>query len=157
VGEIRSVVCGSPSYFAAHGTPKTSDDLADHMCVTLMALAWGATWVFNPWGGVPSKSVLPRRRLMINTAEAAINAAIAGVGVTNILSYQVARPVSEGKLKVVLRDYEPEPIPVHLVHAGQALMPLKMRRFMEFAASRLRKSLVAGLAKLGTPAHGKKK
>jgi DNA-binding transcriptional LysR family regulator len=59
--------------------------------------------------------------------------------------------MSEGKPKVVLRDYEPEPIPLHLVHAGQALLPLKMRRFMEFAASRLRKSLVTDLAKLGTP------
>jgi DNA-binding transcriptional LysR family regulator len=151
VGEIRRVVCGSPEYFAAHGTPKTPEDLVDHMCVTFTALASGMTWVFNPRGR-PSKGVRPLCRLKINTAESAIDAAVAGVGVTNVLSYQVARPVAEGKLKVVLQDYEPEPIPVHLVHAGQALVPLKMRRFMEFAGSRLRRSLAADLAKLDASA-----
>jgi DNA-binding transcriptional LysR family regulator len=47
VGEIRRVVCGSPDYFAAHGVPKTPDDLANHMCVTFTALASGMTWIFN--------------------------------------------------------------------------------------------------------------
>jgi len=126
VGEIRRVVCGSPAYFAAHGIPKTPDELTDHMCVTFTGLAAGMTWVFSPRGAGPAKGVRPLCRLKINTAEAAIDAAIAGVGVTNVLSYQVARPVSEGKLNVVLQDYEPEPIPVHLVHVGQTLVPLKL-------------------------------
>ena len=81
------MVCGSPDYFAAHGVPKTPDDLADHMCVTFTALASGMTWI----------CVRPYCRLKINTAEAAIDAAIAGVGVTNVLSYQVARAVAAGK------------------------------------------------------------
>ena len=150
VGEIRRVVCGSPDYSAAHGVPKTPDDLADHMCVTFTALASGMTWIFNP-RGKPTKGVRPYCRLKINTAEAAIDAAIASVGVTNVLSYQVARAVAAGKLRLVLQDYEPDPIPVHLVHAGQTILPLKLRRFTEFAASRLRKSLAADLAKLSAP------
>jgi DNA-binding transcriptional LysR family regulator len=150
VGEIRRVVCASPDYLAAHGTPRAPDDLPDHMCVTFTGLASGATWVFNPREGA-SKGVRPLCRLKINTAESAIDAAIAGVGLTNVLSYQVARCVSEGKLKVVLRDYEPDPVPVHLVHASHALAPLKMRRFMEFAAPRLRRSLAADLTKLDEP------
>jgi DNA-binding transcriptional LysR family regulator len=148
VGEIRRVVCGSPAYFAAHGTPKTPDDLRDHMCVTFTALAAGLTWMFKPSGGGATKGVRPLCRLKINTAESAIDSAMAGVGITNVLSYQVARPVAEGKLRVVLQDYEPDPMPVHLVHAGQALLPLKMRKFIEFAAPRLRSSLATALAKL---------
>jgi DNA-binding transcriptional LysR family regulator len=157
VGEIRRVVCGSPAYFAAHGTPKTPDDLKEHMCVTFTALASGMTWIFNPRGSKTSKGVRPYCRLKINTAESAIDAAIAGVGVTNVLSYQIAQPVAEGKLKVILQDYEPDPIPVHLVHAGHAILPLKLRRFTEFAASRLRKSLAADPAKLAPPRVEKKK
>jgi DNA-binding transcriptional LysR family regulator len=157
VGEIRRVVCGSPAYFAAHGTPKTPDDLKEHMCVTFTALASGMTWIFNPRGSKTSKGVRPYCRLNINTAESAIDAAIAGVGVTNVLSYQIAQPVAEGKLKVILQDYEPDPIPVHLVHAGHAILPLKLRRFTEFAASRLRKSLAADPAKLAPPRVEKKK
>jgi DNA-binding transcriptional LysR family regulator len=157
VGEIRRVVCGSPAYFAAHGTPKTPDDLKEHMCVTFTALASGMTWIFNPRGSKTSKGVRPYCRLKINTAESAIDAAIAGLGVTNVLSYQIAQPVAEGKLKVILQDYEPDPIPVHLVHAGHAILPLKLRRFTEFAASRLRKSLAADPAKLAPPRIEKKK
>jgi DNA-binding transcriptional LysR family regulator len=157
VGEIRRVVCGSPAYFAAHGTPKTPGDLKEHMCVTFTALASGMTWIFNPRGSKTSKGVRPYCRLKINTAESAIDAAIAGLGVTNVLSYQIAQPVAEGKLKVILQDYEPDPIPVHLVHAGHAILPLKLRRFTEFAASRLRKSLAADPAKLAPPRIEKKK
>jgi DNA-binding transcriptional LysR family regulator len=149
VGEIRRVVCGSPAYFAAHGTPRTPDDLTEHMCVTFTAIASGTTWVFNPKGGKKTKGVRPLCRLRINTAEAAIDAAVAGVGVTNVLSYQVAKAVAEGKLRLILRDYEPDPIPVHLVHGGQTLVPLKTRRFIEFATPRLRKSLTSELVKLG--------
>ncbi|MBZ9856357.1 LysR family transcriptional regulator [Mesorhizobium sp. CA13] len=150
VGEIRRVVCGSPDYFAAHGVPKMPEDLAYHMCVTFTALASGMTWIFNPRGKA-TKGVRPFCRLKINTAEAAIDAAIAGVGVTNVLSYQVARVVAAGQLRLILEDYEPDPIPVHLVHPGQANLPLKLRCFTEFAASRLRKSLAADLAKLSAP------
>jgi DNA-binding transcriptional LysR family regulator len=148
VGEIRRVVCGSPGYFAAHGTPKTPDDLGEHMCVTFTAIASGMTWVFGPGDGQATKGVRPLCRLKINTAEAAIDAAVAGVGVTNVLSYQVTQPIAEGKLRVVLQDYEPDPIPVHLVHTGQTLVPLKTRRFIEYAVPRLRKSLASELHKL---------
>ncbi len=148
LGTIRRVVCGSPAYFAAHGTPKAPDDLAAHRCVTFSAMAAGTSWVFKSRGR-QAKFMTPRCRLHINTAESAIDAAVAGVGVTNVLSYQVARAVSEKKLKIVLQDFEPPPIPVHLVHAHQGLLPLKMRRFLEFAAPRIRKTMLATQKKLG--------
>jgi DNA-binding transcriptional LysR family regulator len=66
---------------------------------------------------------------------------MAGVGITHVLSYQVARPVAEGKLVPVLTDFEADQIPVHLIHAGQGLLPLKMRSFLEFAVPRLRRAL----------------
>jgi DNA-binding transcriptional LysR family regulator len=157
IGEIRRVVCGSPAYFAAHGTPSTLDDLAHHECVTFTGFMSGTSWVFNTPLGL-RKNVRPLCRLKISTAESAIDAAIAGVGVTNVLSYQAARPLAEGKLKVVLQDHELEPVPVHLVHAGHALIPLKVRSFMEFAAPLLRRSLAADLVKLGAaPAASREK
>jgi DNA-binding transcriptional LysR family regulator len=87
--------------------------------------------------------------LHTNTADSAIDAAIAGVGVTNVLSYQAARGVSEKKLKIVLRDFEPPPIPIHMIHAHHGLLPLKMRCFLEFAAPRIRKSVQASQKQAG--------
>ncbi|MDI7047010.1 LysR substrate-binding domain-containing protein, partial [Escherichia coli] len=80
-------------------------------------------------------------RLSVNNAEAAIDAAVAGVGLTHVLSYQAARAVEEGKLQLVLREFEPEPIPVSLMHAGQGPLPLKTRSFIDFATPRLRAAL----------------
>ena len=142
VGSVRRVLCGSPRYFKQHGTPKTPADLADHRCITLDVLAAGSAWSFAARGRKKSEQSVPVRYLLaVNTAEAAIDAAIAGVGLTQVLSYQVARAVSDGKLRVVLADFERTPSPVSLLHAGQQPLPLKVRSFLEFAAPRLRKSL----------------
>ena len=82
-----------------------------------------------------------RSRLAVNSAEAAVDAAIAGVGVTRVLSYQSAQAVREKRLETALAQFEPAPIPVNLIHAGQSLQPLKMRVFLDFVVPRLRERI----------------
>ena len=79
----------------------------------------------------------------VNTAEAAIDAAICGLGITRCLSYQVAAALRSGALATVLDAFERRLSPVSLVHAGGRLLPLKLRAFLDFAAPRLRESLAA--------------
>jgi DNA-binding transcriptional LysR family regulator len=79
--------------------------------------------------------------MCLTTAEAAIDAAIAGIGVARLLSYQVARALGEESLTLVLEDCEPPPRPVNLLHAGGKKVPLKLRAFLDFAAPRLRARL----------------
>jgi DNA-binding transcriptional LysR family regulator len=144
IGAIRRVVCGSPAYFAARGTPQEPRDLEAQDCIAFEALLAPGAWTF-PVG----KSFVPVRihsRLVVNTAEAAIDAAIAGVGITRVLSYQVHAALEERRLGLVLEDFEPDPWPVHLVYGGGRLVPLKLRAFLDFAAPRLR----ARLAGVGT-------
>jgi DNA-binding transcriptional LysR family regulator len=143
VGFVRRVVCGSPGYFADHGIPEKPADLAHHICVGFSAPASNAAWIFSNPAERGMQSVTVPSRLSIDTAEAVIDAAIAGAGLTNVLSYQVAEAVAQKKLRIVLADFEPEPVPVHLVHAAQGMLPLKMRSFLDFAAPRLRRSLEA--------------
>lgn len=139
VGAIRRVVCASPDYFAAHGVPAHPRNLAAHVCITSDGLTSARSWAFLL--GKEAVSLPVRSRLVLNTAEAAIDAAMLGVGLTRVLSYQVASAVREGKLQVVLEAFEPPPWPVSLVHAGQAPLPLKLRAFLDFAAPRLRARL----------------
>ncbi|MDX8537984.1 LysR family transcriptional regulator [Mesorhizobium abyssinicae] len=143
VGAIRRVVCASPPYLAAHGTPQTPGDLAVHSCVTFDNLSAPATWVFA--GGKSEITVPVHSRLRVNTAEAAIDAATAGVGLTKVLSYQVAAAMRSGALQAVLREFEPPPWPVSLVHAGQGLLPVKLRAFLDFAAPRLKERLTQAM------------
>jgi DNA-binding transcriptional LysR family regulator len=139
IGSIRRVVCASPAYLAEHGTPETPKDLAAHSCITFEGLTAPAAWTFAT--GKTELSVPIRSRLRVNTAEAAIDAAIAGVGMTRVLSYQITAAVRSGTLRAVLEPFEPQPWPVSLVHAGQGLLPLKLRAFLDFAAPRLKKRL----------------
>lgn len=141
VGEVRKVVCASPGYFAARGTPAKPADLAAHDCITFHPLTSANSWVFAV--GKQEEAVTVRSRLVINTAEAAIDAAIAGAGIARVLSYQVARALQEGKLVLALQAYEAPSWPVSLVHAGQGPLPLKVRAFLDFAAPRLRAMLLA--------------
>ena len=141
VGAVRRVVCGSPAYFAAHGVPQTPEDLVRHLCVTFSRIHTGISWLFA-WRGGARRVISPSCRLYVNSGEAAVAAAIAGVGVTNVLSYQAAQAVKEGKLELILTDYQPAPIPVHLLHSKKGRLPYKMRHFLDFAAPRIRRSLL---------------
>lgn len=140
VGAVRRVVCASPAYLSRHGTPMQPADLGQHQCVTFTGLMTAERWVFQTDGA--EKSVQVRSRLAVNTAEAAIDAAIAGLGLTRVLSYQIAAAQSSGQLQTVLQPFEPAAVPVSLLFDGQSALPLKLRAFLDFAADRLRQRLL---------------
>ena len=142
VGLIRRVLCGSPAYFAAHGMPRHPKELATRDCISFSGLMSADSWTFET--GKTGMAVAIRSRLVVNTAEAAIDAAIAGIGVTRVLSYQVAHAVRAGTLAVALQEFEAAPSPVSLVHAGQPLLPQKLRAFLDFAAPLLKAGLSRG-------------
>jgi len=141
LGAIRRVACASPAYLASRGTPQTPDDLAAHDCVLFEGLGAMGAWTFG--AGDAARAAPVRPRFSVNTAEAAIDAAIAGTGITRVLSYQAAAAVRAGALTLVLRDFEPAPVPVTLLYAAQAMLPQKLRAFVDFAAPRLKAALGA--------------
>jgi len=145
IGEIHWLVCASPAYLATHGTPVAPDDLAKHNCIGFEGLQMVRSWPFGR--GADAKIVAIKPRFTANTAEAVIEAAIAGIGIARLTSYQAAGAIRAGQLISLLREYAPPPLPVHLVHTGPPLVPLKMRTFLDFAGPRLKASL-ADIAKI---------
>jgi DNA-binding transcriptional LysR family regulator len=143
LGTVTRVVCGSPDFLAAHGTPHTLSDLAEIPCVTFSDLAAGPAWHFATSDRKAVQVVRVRSRLQVNTAEAALDAAAAGVGLTQVLSYQAAPLVAAGSQVLVLRSFELDPVPVSVVHVGHGRLPLKLRSFLDFATPRIRASLGA--------------
>lgn len=136
LGAIRRVVCASPAYLAKHGTPQRPEELARHDCINFVLAGSSTAWTFG--FGKAEIEVQVRSRLIVTTAEAAIDAATEGGGLTRLLSYQVAQAVRDGTLEAVLEAFEPAPWPISLVHTGQDLMPLKLRAFLDFAGPRLK-------------------
>ena len=94
-------------------------------------------WVFYKDADEASVAIAPR--LVVTTAEAALDAARAGFGLTRVLSYQAADDIGRGSLRRVLTAYEGDELPVHLIYPGGRHPPPKLRAFLDFAMTRLRR------------------
>jgi DNA-binding transcriptional LysR family regulator len=136
VGALRRVVCASPGYLATHGAPESPADLARHPAIAFAQSEAPAGWSF-PMGG-RTLTVNPPTPLTVNSAEVAVAAAVAGQGLTRVLSYQAASEISSGRLRIVLAEFEPPPIPVQIVHAEGRRAAARVRAFVDFAVERLR-------------------
>jgi DNA-binding transcriptional LysR family regulator len=141
VGVMRMVTAASPRLLATHGTPRQPGDLSAMPCVAVDTPQPSPAWRLKCGKGAATVDVPILARLIVSTTSAASEAAVRGVGVTHLLHYQVAAAVASGDLQLILEDFEPDAAPVHLVHASRGQMPLKMRRFLDFAAPLFRERL----------------
>lgn len=146
VGHVRRAVYASPEYIARHGIPETPQDLVDHRCIACTAVTpIPDRWTFER--EQRSYAVAIRPRMIVNTTDAAVDAAVAGQGLTCVLSYQAEAHLAAGQLHRVLADEEPPPIPIHLLHPAGRYLPAKVRLFIDHAAVALRETF--GQAKTG--------
>jgi DNA-binding transcriptional LysR family regulator len=137
VGQVRWVVCASPAYLARAGVPRTPAALARHACISFDAGSPVADhWTF-PRAGRREHSVALRPRLIVNTAQAGIDAAIAGIGIVRVVSYQVERPLAEKKLRLILEAFASPPVPIKILQLPGVPNRLAAA-FVDFAAERLR-------------------
>ncbi|MBB3148518.1 DNA-binding transcriptional LysR family regulator [Phyllobacterium trifolii] len=134
VGTIRRVVCASREYLDATDTPVKPEDLQHHTIIATVPTGETVEWQFIH--GTASVSLRPR--LFCNTNEAALSAALAGWGITRVLSYQIAAATADGRLKTVLTEFSEPPLPVHVVHPEGRMASAKTRAFVDLAVERLR-------------------
>ena len=137
VGQVRRVVCAAPEYLQRHGTPLTPAALAEHTVIAASGVSPSTEWTFQD--GARARGVRLRPRLTVSSNDAAIEAALAGLGVTRLLSYQVAAYLATGRLCTVLDAYQPAPLPIHILHlqAGK-YGAVKVRAFIDLIVARLR-------------------
>ncbi|MDC8786400.1 LysR family transcriptional regulator [Roseateles koreensis] len=138
VGSVRRVVCAAPAYLAQHGVPQSPEELAAHTLVSASVVTPSPEWRFVVDGVSRLVKVAPR--MFTTTNDSALAAALGGLGLTRLMSYQVAAQVRNGGLKIVLEAFEPAPLPVHLVHREGRHASHKARAFIDLAVERLRAS-----------------
>jgi DNA-binding transcriptional LysR family regulator len=138
IGMMRMVTCASPRLLETHSMPASPADLLQLPAVTVDGPLVQSSWQFRDPSTRSAITVPTLPRLTVSTVEAAVRAAVRDAGVIRLFHYQVADAVKAGELKIILEDYEPEPVPVSLLHASRGQMPLKMRSFLDFAVPRLR-------------------
>jgi DNA-binding transcriptional LysR family regulator len=136
VGTVRRVLCAAPGYLARHGTPATPAELPGHTLISASAVSPTQEWKFGQ--GLEQSSVRVKPRLTVSNNDAAIAAARQGFGITRLLSYQIAAPLAAGELKLILREWEPAPLPIHVLHREGRHASAKIRAFIDLLAARLR-------------------
>jgi DNA-binding transcriptional LysR family regulator len=138
VGTIRRVVCASPAYLAARGTPRTPDDLAGHDCISYAGSVSPDIWTFVR--DKTSFAVPVHARLVVGSAEAACEAACAGIGIISAFAHHIQIAQKRGALTTLLDEFQPATQPVNLVYTANRFLPIKVRAFLDFAAPRLKRS-----------------
>jgi DNA-binding transcriptional LysR family regulator len=136
VGHVRWILCASPDYLARRGEPADIEALLDHDCIAFEGLQTHRKWTFG--SGASERTVPIKPRFSVNTADAVVEAAAAGLGIAHLMSYQAVAAIEDGRLVPVLHRQDARPIQVNLVHQSQPVQPLKRRAFLDFVAPRLR-------------------
>jgi len=136
VGSVRQVICAAPEYLRLHGSPLKPEDLVSHSLIRSSAGSANFDWKFAL--GSKLQALHLQARLTVTTNDAALEAALRGLGITRLLSYQIAPQVAAGELDILLEDFESAPIPIHILHREGRLATVKVRTFIDFIASRLR-------------------
>lgn len=126
VGQTRRVTCASPAYLKRAGSPRSPDELARHRWVSFSGLA---------------PALGPSPVLASNQIDVALDACLAGVGIGQFLCYQVQALLDAGRLKRVLGEFEPAPLPVHVIYPHARLLSSTVRAFVDWTVPRLRKRL----------------
>jgi DNA-binding transcriptional LysR family regulator len=129
VGEMRRIVVASKAYLKARGEPRTPRDLGSHDTVQFGAATAPAEWRFVEGGQEIRIATMPR--FSTNSADAAIQYAEQGGGLTRVLAYQAAAAIKRGSLRIVLEKFEQPPLPIHIVYPTSRLLSAKVRAFID--------------------------
>jgi DNA-binding transcriptional LysR family regulator len=132
VGETARVLVASPRYLALRGTPREPAQLPRHALIHFTGMNPVPEWRFG--GSGPERVVRFEAALTTNSGDAALGHAFLGGGITLALFYQVAQAVKAGQLVLLLRDFEPPPLPIQVVAPSARRLSSTARAFLELAA-----------------------
>lgn len=135
-GSVRVVLCASPEYLRRQARPQKPVDLSNHSIIASSAGNRAINWRFELPGGNQNLRLQPR--LTVTSNDAAIEAATRGFGISRLLSYQISAQVESGELEIIMADYEPPPLPIHIVHREGRYASARIRAFVDLMAKRLR-------------------
>lgn len=124
IAAVRRVLVASPDYLARRGAPAAAHELQLHDLIAFDTFTPNGEWRL---GGATLR-VEPL--LATNSVEGAIEAALRGLGIARVFSYQVAAHVAEGRLVRLLPYCESENVPVSLVYQANRQRSSNVKGFI---------------------------
>jgi DNA-binding transcriptional LysR family regulator len=130
LASTRIVLCASPGYLAAHGTPSHPHELAQHQIISYAYWSGGDDWRFS--GPVGEVRVRVRPRIHTNSGDTCRAAALQDQGVILQPDFLVGEDLRRGDLVEVLPDFRSIEIGIHAVYASRKHLPIKTRHLIDF-------------------------
>ncbi|MTJ83626.1 MAG: LysR family transcriptional regulator [Telmatospirillum sp.] len=131
LASFDTVVCASPAYLAAHGTPASPEDLARHDCLPLDNFEFGRQMTFTGPDG-KSQTVPLAGRLRTNSLQAQREGAVHGMGVIVHPRYLAEEDLAAGRLVRILADYQTPSVPVRVLYLPGPHLSAKIRAIVDF-------------------------
>ena len=138
IGTTQIVCCAAPSYLARHGEPREPEELAQHVCLTYEYSPMRNVWTFRDHDGSERQV---RISGPVHANNGRFNEALAaeGVGIGREPDFIVGPDVRAGRLKVILRSFEPPPLNIYVVYPSRRHLSAKVRAFADFLVERFAK------------------
>lgn len=130
IAPIRMAVCASPEYLQKNGTPKHLEDLQGHRYLRYSYIELDSSQPLHRW--LQNNGQNDSNGLTSNNGDVLVEAAIAGAGIALQPTFISGPAIKEGKLQVILQEYEPEPMGLYAVYAHRQLLASKVRSFIDF-------------------------
>lgn len=134
LGEVHSVVCASPAYLNAHGTPTDIRDLTAHNCLTY-AYYSRSLWHFRARD--ENMMVPVSGNFSTNEASIIMQAALSGAGIALLPHFAAARAIKEGELIQLLPEFQVESLCVFAVYLSRNRMPSALRALIDYLSANL--------------------
>lgn len=135
VGAVRLSLVASPEYLKLYGIPQHYSELAQHSLIKVQAGNLNPDWKFVENGKVINQHI--SSNLIVNSHQAAINAAVSNFGIARVISYQITNELAQNKLKFILETFEEPTLPINIIHREDRLSSAKVRSFIDLLATNL--------------------
>ncbi|AUT00468.1 LysR family transcriptional regulator [Nostoc sp. CENA543] len=130
IGTTRRITIGHQSYFERAGEPQTPEELVKHNCIVYTRLATGNEWHFQGTQGVIKVAV--NGNFQANNSTAIRAAVFAGLGIAVSPIWLFGDVLENGNLKMILKDYQPVPLPIQAVYRRSRFVAAKVRCLIDF-------------------------
>ena len=138
IGTTQIVCCAAPSYLASHGEPRVPEDLANHVCLTYEYSPTRNVWTFRDADG-REHQVRIAGSMHANNGQFNEALAAEGVGIAREPDFIIGPDVRAGRLKPILREFEPPPLNIYVVYPSRRHLSAKVRAFADFLVERFAK------------------
>jgi len=139
IGQSRWVICASPSYLAAHGTPEHPGQLLQHSCFSFGFSSVWNTWGFAVDGQAVTVPVVPKATFA--QGDLLRDLALSGAGIVRLAEFHIGQDIQEGRLVPLLQRYAQDSVePIYMIYTNRKHLSPRIRVFRDFLEQKLASS-----------------